>query len=76
MCRFTLTIAGRDLELVSVVFFHPRAVTEDSARLAAALDTGQAAGMRPADGEHFRLLLQSRVPATEPLGLVGFPEPR
>jgi hypothetical protein len=82
--RFTLTVAGRHLELGPVVFFHPRAVTKDGPRLTAALDAGQAAGMRlalrPADGERFRLLLQSRVPATEPspvpLGLAGFPEPR
>ncbi|MGW1878731.1 hypothetical protein [Streptomyces sp. NPDC001975] len=82
--RFALTLAGRHLELGPVVFFHPRAVTEDGARLAAALDAGQAAdmrlSMRPADGEHFRLLLQSSAPATEPspvpLGLAGFPEPR
>ncbi|MFE5036922.1 hypothetical protein [Streptomyces sp. NPDC056683] len=49
-----LTLAGRHLEPGPFVFFHPRAVTEDSARLAAALDAGQAAGMqlsmRPADG--------------------------
>ncbi|MEU6775996.1 hypothetical protein [Streptomyces sp. NPDC046759] len=84
VCRFALTVAGRHLELGPVVFFHPRAVTEDGPRLTAALDAGQAAGMRlalrPADGEHFRLLLQSRVPATEPspvpLDLAGFPEPR
>ncbi|MFD6192105.1 MULTISPECIES: hypothetical protein [unclassified Streptomyces] len=82
--RLALTLAGRHLELGPVVFFHPRAVTEDGARLAAALDAGEAAGMelsmRPADGEHFRLLLQSLAPTAEPsavpLNLAGFPEPR
>jgi hypothetical protein len=67
-----------------VVFFHSRAIAEDHLRLTAALDAGQAAGMqlalRPADGEHFRLLLQSTAPGTEPspvpLGLASFPEPR
>lgn len=82
--RFALNVAGRHLELGPVVFFHSRALAEDRIRLAAALDAGQATGMRlvlrPADSEHFRLLLQSTAPGTAPspvpLGLAGFPEPR
>lgn len=82
--EFAVSLAGRTLDLGPVLVFHPRAASENSHHALHALDTGHADGtqvdVRPADGEYYRLYLQSSpdhqpvVPV--PLGLNGYPEPR
>ncbi|WP_328351748.1 hypothetical protein OG800_07915 [Streptomyces sp. NBC_00445] len=82
--EFALAVDERRLDLGSVVLFHPRVIAENSVQILEALDAGQADGMRlivrPAGGEHFRLLRLSAVtdaePTPVPLLLPGFPEPR
>ncbi|MEU5709866.1 hypothetical protein [Streptomyces flaveolus] len=81
-----VTVAGRRLDLGPVHFHHPHVTADERDRRRAlnALDAGHGEGcevtVRPADGEHFRLLLQDSAPAARwspvPLDLRGFPEPR
>ncbi|WP_406335905.1 hypothetical protein [Streptomyces sp. NBC_00203] len=85
MCQeFALAVDERRLDLGPVVLFQPRVVAENSDQILKALNAGQADGkrliVRPAYGEHFRLLRLSAAtdaePAPVPLRLPGFPEPR
>ncbi|WP_411076574.1 hypothetical protein [Streptomyces sp. cmx-4-7] len=84
--EFAVTLAGRHLDLGPVFFFHPRvaADAEGSRPALSALEAGHGDGqkvtVRPADGERFRLILQSSPADAEQapvsLRLSGFPEPR
>ncbi|MGN9796215.1 hypothetical protein ACTMTU_34720 [Streptomyces sp. OZ13] len=82
-----VTIGGHTLDLGPVRIFHPRITVDDAAEALAALDTGDFAGLeltlRPADGQCYRVILDSAletIPPEQPVppapyALDGYPEP-